>query len=167
MCYTLSKFLNVPLTQSKNRVVRHLRPLGIAANITQSSFCRVDTVLLTFGHLVATYRKMNDPEDLPGCNAIIKSIERRWSKADQEIFIAAVILNPFYQTSPFAQIPQLRTAEIIAMTTRLWKRFFRTDAPPNFALDLLDYLGKKGEYKNLDIMLNVERNRADKIVCCI
>ena len=125
----------------------------------------MDTVLLIFGHLVATYHKMDDPEDLPGCNAIIESIKQHWPKADQEIFIAAVILNPFYHTSPFAQIPQFRIAEIIAMTTRLWRRFFKTDALPNFALELLDCLGKQGEYSTLDVIINVERNRVDKTVC--
>ena len=108
---------------------------------------------------------MDDPEDLPGCNAIIESIKQRWSKADQEIFIAAVILNPFYQTSPFAQIPQLHIAEIIAMATHLWKQFFKTNTLPNFALELLDYLGKWGEYSTLDVIINVERNRVDKTVC--
>ncbi|KAF8967652.1 ribonuclease H-like domain-containing protein, partial [Flammula alnicola] len=148
--------------QSLARFVRHLRPLGVAVNVIQSSFCRVDTVLLTFGHLVATYLDMNDPEDRPGCQAIINSIERRWSKADQEIFIAAVILNPVYQTSPFALIPQLRLAEVVAMMTRLWRRFLKTDPPDTFAFDLLEYLGKRGDYANLDVMCNIEKNRADR-----
>ena len=124
-------------------------------------------MLITFGHLVATYQEMKDPEDLPGCQAIINSLERRWSKADQEIFIAAVILNPIYQTSPFALIPQFRTAEIVSLMTRLWKRFFRIDPPDNFALDLMEFLGKRGNYSSLDIICNVEKNRAEQNVCGI
>lgn len=149
------------------RVVRHLRPLGIAANVTQASFCRIDTVLLTFGHLVSTYLEMTDPDDLPGCQAIIDSIERRWSKADQEIFIATVIINPFYQTAPFSLIPQFRTAEILSLMIRLWKRLIRTDPPPSFAQELMEFIGKRGDYASLDIICNVERNRAEQDVCCL
>jgi len=108
---------------------------------------------------------MKDPEDLVGCQAIIDSLERRWSKADQEIFIAAVILNPIYQTSPFALIPQFRTAEIIAMMTRLWKRFFQAVPPDPFALDLMDFLGKRDNYSSLNVICNVEKNRAEQLVC--
>jgi hypothetical protein len=110
---------------------------------------------------------MTDPEDLPGCKAIIDSLERRWSKADQEIFIAAVILNPLYQTSPFSLIPQFRTAEIISLMTRLWQRLLRTEPPDSFALDLMEFLGKRGDYSSLDIMCNVEKNRAEKNVCSL
>ncbi|KAF7974572.1 hypothetical protein HWV62_11944 [Athelia sp. TMB] len=61
---------------------RHLEPLAIAANITQASFCRMDQVLLTFGHLVMTYKKLTDTSDFVPCNAIIKSIEKQWEKTD-------------------------------------------------------------------------------------
>jgi hypothetical protein len=44
------------------------------------------------------YQSMTDPDDVKGCTAtIIKSIEAHWATANQEIFIAAVVLNPFYQ----------------------------------------------------------------------
>jgi hypothetical protein len=36
----------------------HLEPLAIAANITQATNCRLDTVLLTFGYLVIRYQAM-------------------------------------------------------------------------------------------------------------
>jgi len=108
---------------------------------------------------------MKDPEDLPGCQAIISSLEQRWSKADQEIFIAAVILNPIYQTSPFSLLPQFRTAEIISLMTRLWQRFFQSAPPDDFALDLMEFLGKRGNYSSLDVICNVEKNRAEKNVC--
>ena len=37
-----------------------------------------------------------------GRDAIIKSIEARWNKWDQEIFISTVLVNPFYRTAPRA-----------------------------------------------------------------
>jgi len=104
---------------------RHLEPLAIATNITQASFCRLDQVLMTFGHLVMQYKSMTDVDDVVGCNAIIESIEARWATADQEIFIAAVVLNPFYQSTPFSTLQFLTNAGIYSMLSRLWERFIR------------------------------------------
>ncbi|KIJ07418.1 hypothetical protein PAXINDRAFT_90413, partial [Paxillus involutus ATCC 200175] len=77
----------------------HLEPLAFAANVTQATICTVDTVLLTFGFLVMQYKSMSEPEDTKAVSAIIQSIERRWAKCDQEILIAAVVINPFYKTT--------------------------------------------------------------------
>ena len=41
------------------------------------------------------YNKLLDPIDIPVKDALISSIERRWEKSDQDVFIAAVILNLF------------------------------------------------------------------------
>src|SRR5271170_974873 len=105
---------------------RHLEPLAIATNITQASFCRLDQVLMTFGHLTMQYKSMTDVDDVVGCNAIIASLEARWATADQEIFIAAVVLNPFYQSTPFSALQFLTNAGIYSMLSRLWERFYRT-----------------------------------------
>ncbi|GLB43960.1 putative protein of unknown function (DUF 659) [Lyophyllum shimeji] len=106
------------------RMTRHLRPLAIAANVVQAAFCRVDQVLLTFGYLVMQYRAMTDEDDAVGCNAIVQSIERRWAKADQEVFIAAVILNPLYQTTPFAQLPSSTMPAYIHCSNASGRGFF-------------------------------------------
>lgn len=75
---------------------RHLEPLAIAANVTQAAFCCLDTVLLTFGFLVMQYKRMSDEGDRIASHSIISSLEKRWMAADQDIFIAAVIVNPFF-----------------------------------------------------------------------
>jgi hypothetical protein len=77
------------------RIKQHLELLAIASNITQASFCRLDTGLLTFGFLMMQYRNMTDEEDLDAANAIMESLERRWAVADQQIFIASIILTLF------------------------------------------------------------------------
>ncbi len=79
----------------------HLEPLAIAANITQSGHCRLDNVLLTFGALVLQYKDLNDEDELPVKQALIESIEKRWWKADRDVFVAAVILNPFIKVRPY------------------------------------------------------------------
>ena len=55
------------------------------------------------------YWQLTD-EDLDAAAAIMESIKRHWAVADQQIFIAAVIVNPFYQGQPFAQLYFLNNA---------------------------------------------------------
>ena len=143
-------------------VVRHLRPLGIAANVIQSQFCRLDTVLLTFGLLIVTYQAMTDPDDLPGCTAIINSLEKCWSKTDQEIFIATLIMNPFFGRTPLAQSSHFNNAGIIALLDRVWRRVFRTDdVPTEFYDQLHDYLNKSGEFSQLDFTCHRQKLKAE------
>ena len=56
------------------------------------------------------YQQMTDDEDLDAAAAIMESIEWHWGVADQQIFIAAVIVNLFYQGRPFAQLYVLNNA---------------------------------------------------------
>ena len=97
----------------------HLEPLAIATNITRASFCHLDQVLMMFGHLIMQYQSMTDPEDIEGCTAIIESTEACWATADQEIFIAAIVLNPFYQSTPFSPLQFLTNAGIHSMLGHL------------------------------------------------
>jgi hypothetical protein len=60
-----------------------------------------------FGSLNMYYQniKMENATNNPGCTAILESIEKQWAKVDQDVFIAAIILNPFVKTLAFS--PQL------------------------------------------------------------
>jgi hypothetical protein len=127
----------------------HLEPLAIATNITQASFCRLDQVLMTFGHLIMQYKSVMDPEDLVGCTTIIESIEARLATADQEIFIAAMVLNPFYQSTLFAALQFLTNAGIQSMLGHLWQHFFQTEPPPEFHQQITGYLQGTDLFKDL------------------
>lgn len=72
------------------------------------------------------YLRMEDPEDFIGANRIKESLEQRWAVADQEVFIAAVILNPFYQGKPFAPLACLNIAGVHNLLTSLWARFHQS-----------------------------------------
>jgi hypothetical protein len=143
---------------------RHLEPLAIAANVTQASFCRMDQVLLMFSHLVMQYTAMNDPDDRAGCAAIIASIEHRWAKADQEVFVATVILNPFFQTVPFAPAPFLNNAGIHALLRRLWTRFYAAQPPVEFHTQTSDYLKSTGLFHHLQTHCDIKHIDADRMV---
>ena len=129
----------------------HLEPLAIAANVTQTASCRLDTVLLTFGFLVMQYQKLTDIDDLTASTSIISSLEKRWMAADQDIFIATVIVNPFYRADPFSRHLRFIVAGIVELLGRLYARFFAEQPPHNFRTELRDYLTAEGQYSQLHI----------------
>lgn len=109
---------------------------------------------------------MLDTDDIDPCAAIIDSIEQRWKKADQEVFIAAVLLNPFFRSAPFAPLEVLNNAGIHALFDRLWRRFFRDSHPPaDFHLHVSDYLRKEGFFTNLATQCTIVEGIARRNVC--
>lgn len=113
-----------------------------------------------------TYNQLTDAEDYHACKVIIRSIEMRWAKADQEVFIAAVILNPFIKTTPFSTLPFLTVGGIHVMLQRLWSRFFPDImAPDELSDQITDYLDGTGIFQHLASLIDVETKRADSKVC--
>lgn len=131
------------------RMKLHLQPLAIAANVTQAAFCCLDTVLLTFGFLIMQYQRMADEADHAASMAIISSLKKRWAAADQDIFIATVIINPFFRADPFARHPRFVIAGIIELLGRLYTRFFQEVPLYTFEAELRDYLTAMGQYSQL------------------
>lgn len=76
------------------RTCSHLEPLAIAANITQASNTRLYHVLTTLANLYRIYSNLSSAEDLEVRDKVLASLEKRWAAADQDPFIAAVVLNP-------------------------------------------------------------------------
>jgi hypothetical protein len=143
----------------------HLEQLAIAANVTQAAFCCLDTVLLTFGFLVMQYQQLADEEDLDASQSIISSLEKRWTAADQDIFIAAVIVNPFFRADPFGHHPRFVVAGIIKLLGRLYARFFWEEPPYTFDVELRDYLTAAGQYSELRAMCLRHKAVAQQRVC--
>ena len=139
----------------------HLEPLAIAANIMQSAFCRLDEVLFTFGSLYLHYSHLTDPIDLDVKNAVLKSINQRWAKCDQDVFVAAAILNPFISTSAFKTAPFLSLAGILSLMARLHLRFFRKAAPLNILnANINDYFNNKGTFSSFPSLKDAIRLQA-------
>ena len=131
-------------------IMCYLEPLAIAANIVQSAFCCLDQVLLIFGYLVMQYKQPEMAKDPVGCDAIINSIEMRWRKSDQELFIAAVLVNPFYHNKPFVKLPFLTNAEIWVLFCHLWQQLFKTTVPDNFEDLLHHFFASTGSFAGLE-----------------
>lgn len=143
----------------------HPEPLVIAANVTQAAFCRLDTVLLTFGFLVMQYQQMLDEEDCAASMSIISSLEKRWAAADQDIFIATVIINPFFRADPFGRNPRFVVAGIIELLGRLYTRFFLEEPPHAFNVELREYLTTAGQYSELHATCIRHKIQAQQQVC--
>lgn len=146
---------------------RHLKPLAVAANITQAAHCHLNTILLTFGFLVVQYRAMTDAEDLVGCIAILKSLEKHWLAADQDVFIATVIVNPFFRTTPFAPSLHFIITHIKSLPASLYLRFFNLQAPDAFYTELHDFLMGSGQYSVIEVTCARHLRTAMHTVCWV
>ncbi|OAX31032.1 hypothetical protein K503DRAFT_806433, partial [Rhizopogon vinicolor AM-OR11-026] len=100
-------------------MVGHLQPLALVINFAQAAHCRLDEVLIVFGFLISRYtdlrEKATSEEEQTLLWAVIDSLEKRWSKCDQDVFLAAVILNPLYRTKPFARFRKFMNAGVITL----------------------------------------------------
>ncbi|KAJ8462759.1 hypothetical protein ONZ51_g10696 [Trametes cubensis] len=143
------------------QVKKHLEPLAIATNVTQSDNCRLDEVLITFGVLLHAFDSLNDSQQIIK-DAVIASLEKRWDKSDQDVFIAAVILNPFIRTQPFQHLPELFTpAAIYLLLQRLWTRFYPdTPVPADFYTSVISYLSEDGQFATLSKTITAVTNAA-------
>ena len=141
--------------------------MAVAANVTQSAFCRLDEVLLTFGALTMEYQDLRDTRggDQVACDAILGSLEKRWANADQNVLIAAVILNPFFKHSPFKALSQFQPANIYNLFVILWDRFFPGQrAPIALYQNVIDYLRENGEFTTLPTTVKVCLNISERKV---
>ncbi|CDO74573.1 hypothetical protein BN946_scf184771.g9 [Trametes cinnabarina] len=142
---------------SLTRIKQHLEPLAIAANVAQTAHCRLDQVLLTFGFLYHRFSNLPpDVADAEVSSAVCNSIEERWSKADQAVFVAAAILNPVYMLKPFADLPELTVIKIDTLLSHLWTRFFSSPAPLELREDVKDYIHKTGRFEQLPRYVEAE-----------
>lgn len=132
------------------RMVVHLQPLSLVINIAQAAHCRLDEVLIIFGFLISRYidlrGKATSVEEKSMIQAIIDSLEKRWSKCDQDVFLAAVILNPLYRIKPFTRLRKFTNAGIVTLLVKLWDRFFPNTPSDKFRTELLEYLEGHGDY---------------------
>ena len=81
------------------------------------------------------------------CDVILDSLEKQWSVADQDVFIAGVILNPLHKAMPFVKSPQFTAAGIISLINHLWTCFYNEPIPHEFFRELRDYFEEKGQYE--------------------
>lgn len=78
--------------------------------------------------------------------AIIDSLERRWSKSDQYLFICAAFLNPLVATRLFNP-KTISLIHLLDICSTLYKRVFRVSSlPDGFAREFRDYGLRMGNF---------------------
>ncbi|KAK1235356.1 hypothetical protein PQX77_001429 [Marasmius sp. AFHP31] len=85
------------------RIHGRLLPLAVAANILQGPSCHFDHVLLTLGNLYCLFNELSlgDKDDVSICKAMHQSLHLWWGRAEQELMILAVFLNPYIRYQCF------------------------------------------------------------------
>jgi hypothetical protein len=91
--------------------------------------------------------KSREPDNAAACNAILDGLEMRWANADQDVFIAAVLLNPIHKAAPFVKSIKCTPAAIYPLFSRLWTRFYNESIPHEFFQELKDYFEGSGVYE--------------------
>ncbi|KAA1466432.1 hypothetical protein DENSPDRAFT_766849 [Dentipellis sp. KUC8613] len=126
---------------------RHLHPLAVATNLLQMDHTRIDTVLVTLANL---YRVFSDS----------RSLEKRWEKQDQVLFILAAIFNPTIRIFAFAADSPFRVPSIIqSLAADAFRRFFSVEPDSGFMAAVAQYLCNTGAWS--DTRLGLERFKAE------
>ncbi|EJD42146.1 hypothetical protein AURDEDRAFT_20761, partial [Auricularia subglabra TFB-10046 SS5] len=140
----------------------HLEPLARAANATQGDSARLDVVLVTLANL---YHFFSSTPGLvqEAVLAVLASLEQRWAQADQDIFILALVLNPYIRTSCFARnSPFWVGANICALAEAAFERFYGVGPGAAFGDELIAYLQKQGSWSDDRMKLKHLKDQAKK-----
>jgi hAT family C-terminal dimerisation region len=121
---------------------------------------------MVFGLLFREYTIMlsNTNSHTEPLQAILNSIEKRWAKCDQDVFIAALILNPLFKLSPFARFSRFNNAGVFVLLSQLWTRFYHSPPPDEIFTELLDYLADAGTFQTFPTWCaQIERNAETRV----
>ncbi|KAG2047405.1 hypothetical protein BDR06DRAFT_1031109 [Suillus hirtellus] len=131
-------------------------------NIHQAAQARPEYVVISFGFLHFHYSKIENHADLAACTAVLASAECHWGQCEQEVFIAAVIINPFYKILPFKKIPLTTHTGLVVLFRHLWSCFFNSDAPLDLYTDLEDYMSGSCDFMHIDVYKFALLSHAEK-----
>ncbi|THU86689.1 hypothetical protein K435DRAFT_607976, partial [Dendrothele bispora CBS 962.96] len=125
-----------------------LRPFAIAANAIQADNCRLDTVLLIIANL---YRIHSQSVTID-------------ARADRNIFILAVVFNPYIRSKAFNPSNQISTPGRIWLLVRAaFTRFSKGQEPDDeFREAFRDYYGGIGSWSDLNMGLADYHSAAQK-----
>ncbi|KZP27364.1 hypothetical protein FIBSPDRAFT_948639 [Athelia psychrophila] len=109
------------------QVIGDIEPICYGTNINQKDSTRLDQILLT---LAGMYLHFSEHPEVEVAAAMQKHLEKHWKDCDQQIFILALVLNPFEGLSRFGDSAGLNHIKLNGMVLRLYKRLqSRPDNP--------------------------------------
>ncbi|KAI0362751.1 hypothetical protein OH77DRAFT_1379925, partial [Trametes cingulata] len=129
---------------------KHLEPLAVATNITQSDRTRLDDVLLTLGKLYTIYSDASE-FDRETSQLMVDKLETRWRKqgSNREVFILAMVFNPYVRKDCFnPQNPALTPGELLNMFCRVYRRMMQQEPNLELIVAFEEYLGRVGRWSD-------------------
>jgi hypothetical protein len=144
-----------------SRLKLHLEPIARATNIAQGNSARLDTILLT---LACLWRVFSTPGvfDEEIVQAVLASIARRWADTDQDVFILAVLLNPYIRTSVFHPSSKWSDEnDSYLLFEKLYKRLVNSNGPPPLTrLEWQKYIRREKGWSDESMMLEHAKDEA-------
>ncbi|KAK7689437.1 hypothetical protein QCA50_007229 [Cerrena zonata] len=135
-------------------IKKHLEPLAIAANITQANNARLDVVLLTLGHLYMVFSDVHLAIEPVLRQKVLDSLERRWAKIDQDVFLMAVVLNPYVRLDRFnRQNRNLTEAALWNVFRRVYVRMINEEPNHELSDTFTKYVHWIGEWSDTAMAL--------------
>lgn len=145
---------------------RLLEPLCIAALVMQKVDLRLDQALLTLGKLSTQFESFHRQASMDSVEkncayAVIRSLEKRWNAADQDVFIAATILNPFIGRRRLcfsSSIPSWQGNRLYLLIKRVYLRLFPEAVdgvvPSDLMEDFMDYKQARGNFSDECLLIS-------------
>ena len=114
----------------------------------QSDHARLDTLLITLANLFRIFS--NDHTlNLDVRRAVLRSLEGRWAKQDQDVIILACILNPFIRGDIFSpRSPFHCPNKIIEIASTAYRRFCRQEPNMEFQKAVQEYMNRHGRWSH-------------------
>ncbi|THU98904.1 hypothetical protein K435DRAFT_720273, partial [Dendrothele bispora CBS 962.96] len=124
-----------------------LRPFAIAVNALQADNCRLDTVLFTLAKLYHIHSQSNSTVS-----------------TDRDVFILAVVFNPYIRVKAFNPRNILSTpAGLWNLVRQTFKRFSKGEDPnAEFREHFTAYLRNTGQWSDEGMSLKIHRENAEK-----
>ncbi|THU81342.1 hypothetical protein K435DRAFT_617015, partial [Dendrothele bispora CBS 962.96] len=124
-----------------------LKPFAIATNAAQADHCCMDTVLLLMGYLyhIHSYSRIN-------------------ARADQDIFILAVVFNPYIRNKAFRRNHSIRTiGGLWVIVSRVYKRFYDKLPDRDFRRAFTEYISGTGRwsYDGMSLRYHLDDAKAE------
>ena len=144
-----------------------IEPLAIAVNATQADNARLDVVLIMLGYLYFVYADPTIYSDHVR-HRIRQSLETRWAKCkdDRDIYILAVVLNPYIRCSAFRNDnPATTFQQLSSMLYKVYRRMLGRDPPLGLDTVFLEYVNELGEFSAEEMGLASAKAAAHQEVC--
>ncbi|KIJ11069.1 hypothetical protein PAXINDRAFT_85086 [Paxillus involutus ATCC 200175] len=95
------------------------------------------------------------------------SLEKHWAKADQDVFICAVVLNPFLHMSCFSSgVSELTPLGLYSIIKHVFKCIFHHEGDLPFHVAFFDYISFLCEYSCKRMQLDQFKELYKKFVRC-